>query len=200
MRSRYKITPREDVLIQPGFLNPAWAYVALGHIHQPQHLPGLPNVRYSGPLDRLDFGEIADDRGVWLVDVGPAGLRGDPAWLPLDPTPMLDLAISTADDLAAAVHHPQRETAFVRVTVGADLPRDDTVKALRKAFPRWHQITCAEDAPPAVAEGTEVRHEYSTADLAGSVRTYLEREIRPDDPDRQAMLALADTFLAEAAQ
>ena len=43
----------------------------------------------SGPLDRLDFGEREDDRGVWLVDVGPTGLHAEPQWLPLEPTPML---------------------------------------------------------------------------------------------------------------
>lgn len=200
LRNRYKMTPREDVLIEPGFLN-NWAYAALGHIHQPQHLPGLPAVRYSGPLDRLDFGERDDDRGVWRVDVGPAGLRGEPAWLPLDPTPLLDLTVACADDLAAAAAHPQREAAIARVTVGpCGLPRDEVLRALRAAFPRLHDVRWPEDTPAAARDGDASGERVAgTADVAGTVRRFLERELAADHPDWQALLDLADQFLAEEA-
>lgn len=200
LRGRYKMTPREDVLIEPGFLGD-WAYAALGHVHQRQHLPGLPAVRYSGPLDRLDFGERDDDRGVWLVDVGPTGLRGEPAWLPLEPTPLLDLAVSCAEDLAAATAHPQRETAFARVTVGpCGLPRDDVARALRAAFPRLHEVRWPGETPAAAAGGHAPGERVGgTADVAGAVRRYLEGELAADHPDRQALLDLADQFLAQEA-
>lgn len=54
--------------------NPAWDYVALGHIHRHQDLhPGAqPPVVYSGSIERIDFGEEREDKGfVWAqVDKG----------------------------------------------------------------------------------------------------------------------------------
>ena len=54
--------------------NPAWDYVALGHIHRHQDLhPGAqPPVVYAGSVERIDFGEEREDKGfVWAqVDKG----------------------------------------------------------------------------------------------------------------------------------
>jgi exonuclease SbcD len=56
--------------------NPAWDYVALGHIHRHQDLhPGAqPPVVYAGSIERIDFGEEREDKGfVWAqVDKGHA--------------------------------------------------------------------------------------------------------------------------------
>ncbi|MCJ7432147.1 MAG: exonuclease SbcCD subunit D [Anaerolineales bacterium] len=53
-------------LVLPGSLvrNPKFSYVALGHIHKPQDLnEGFqPPVIYPGSIERVDFGEAADDR------------------------------------------------------------------------------------------------------------------------------------------
>ena len=54
--------------------NPAWDYVALGHIHRHQdlHQGAQPPVVYSGSIERIDFGEEREDKGfVWAqVDKG----------------------------------------------------------------------------------------------------------------------------------
>lgn len=48
--------------------DPAWDYVALGHIHKHQSLNGdaHPPVIYSGSLERIDFGEEGEPKG-WVV-------------------------------------------------------------------------------------------------------------------------------------
>jgi exonuclease SbcD len=53
-------------LVLPGSLvkDPRLDYTALGHIHKPQDLnkDSHPPVIYPGSIERVDFGEIADDR------------------------------------------------------------------------------------------------------------------------------------------
>ena len=128
-RSLFRMSDADDVLVEQAVLQHGWAYAALGHIHQPQAVGGVETVRYPGPLDRLDFGERDDDRGVLVFDLGPAGVTVPPAWLPIDPTPFHDITLADPDaelpDLAAA--YPDRETAVVRVTIekdGDELGRD----------------------------------------------------------------------------
>ena len=61
-----------DPVLKTGTLaNPAFDYVALGHIHRHQDLnPGqAPPVVYSGSVDRIDFGEEDDDKGCCLVTI-----------------------------------------------------------------------------------------------------------------------------------
>lgn len=50
-------------------------YVALGHIHAPQPVPGAPvPAEYAGSLLSLDFGEAGERKRVVLVDVEPGAL------------------------------------------------------------------------------------------------------------------------------
>jgi len=60
-------------LVLPGSLvkDPRLDYVALGHIHKHQNLnPGAhPPVIYPGSIERVDFGEAADDKGFVIAEV-----------------------------------------------------------------------------------------------------------------------------------
>ncbi|MEA3310161.1 MAG: exonuclease SbcCD subunit D [Chloroflexota bacterium] len=54
-------------------MDPAWDYVALGHIHQHQNLnpENNPPVVYAGSLERVDFGEEGQSKGFCWVEVQP---------------------------------------------------------------------------------------------------------------------------------
>ncbi|MFC1976840.1 exonuclease SbcCD subunit D [Chloroflexota bacterium] len=71
---------QEHFLLLGNVANPAFDYIALGHIHKHQVLSENPPVVYAGSLERLDFGEEADDKGFYLVEIEPArqGLAGGP--------------------------------------------------------------------------------------------------------------------------
>lgn len=60
----------EDIVLPRSTVaNPAFAYVALGHIHKHQVLYEEPLVLYPGSLERVDFGEERDAKGFVTVEI-----------------------------------------------------------------------------------------------------------------------------------
>lgn len=188
----YKLSERDDVQFDADFVPKHWAYVALGHIHKAQAL-GAEHVRYPGPLDRLDFGERDDDRGVVLVDL----VKGQPAkieHIPLEATPMLDIAITHPDEVAKLTAH---ETAIVRVVVrhaSSAAEKDAITRQLKKLYPRYADLRWE---PPEAEEqkGEAVR---TQADYRVTVREHLRKKL-VDHADAEAILVLAESFLLEDA-
>jgi len=60
---------QEHALALSNVANPAFDYIALGHIHRHQVLSQSPPVVYSGSLERLDFSEEKDEKGFYLIEV-----------------------------------------------------------------------------------------------------------------------------------
>jgi exonuclease SbcD len=50
---------------------PSLQYVALGHLHRSQTIPGPCPIRYAGSPLQLDFGETADVKSVLLIEAHP---------------------------------------------------------------------------------------------------------------------------------
>ena len=66
---RLMVIGQEHVLLLSNVANPAFDYIALGHIHHHQVLSTRPPVVYAGSLERLDFGEEGDEKGFYLVEI-----------------------------------------------------------------------------------------------------------------------------------
>lgn len=199
VHSLYKLTERDDVIFDTSFLPTAWDYIALGHIHKPQCLAGMSNVRYPGSLDRLDFSERGDAKGVVLLDIGPSGLRCEPVWLPIPATPMYDVVLTDPESELPTLpsRYPDCKTAIVRILVNATTTgpsRHETTQVLRQTFPRHTEITWARPQP---ASGTAERFR-AQADYRTTVRKFLTAQLE-GDPDQTALLALAESFLTEEA-
>ncbi len=198
----YKLDEFDDIVFEPDFLATGWAYVALGHIHKPQLLNNLAHVRYSGSLDRCDFGEINDAKQVVLIDIGPAGLRGEPVCLPIAPTPMHDVILSSpTQDLPRLKNsYPHHETAIVRVLATHDpegLSRDAITRELRRRFPRLYDLQWVERSVPAnpnPSSGVSPRESFRQV-----VSAFLAARLQ-DDTDRNEVLALVENYLAEEEQ
>jgi exonuclease SbcD len=119
-------------MVLPGSLvrDPRLDYVALGHIHKPQNLNenAHPPVIYPGSIERVDFGEVADDKFFVIarVDHGETEVE----WRQLaDIRPFVDrsLVLDSKEDidrrLRAALPPPEQlQGAIVRLII--EYPRD----------------------------------------------------------------------------
>ena len=83
---------------------PGLQYVALGHLHRQQLVPGPVPIHYPGSPLQLDFGEVNDVKGVLLIDVHagkPAIVRPVPLSagrrLRVIKAPLLALSAATLD-------------------------------------------------------------------------------------------------------
>jgi len=68
---RSAIIGRDPVFLTSILAQQEFDYVALGHIHKFQdlNLDGHPPVVYSGSIERINFGEEKDDKGVCVVNI-----------------------------------------------------------------------------------------------------------------------------------
>ena len=194
----YHISEREDVIFEVGDIPFHWAYVAYGHIHRPQELPGASHVRYSGSLECLDYAEKDDAKTVILAEIGPKGLVGDAEPLPLHPTPIfhVDILEPDKDMVGLADRYPGAEQALVSYRLiykPGQHDRDQLCRELEGVFPNWYRREI-------VAEGTELRlpgaaPTGAVRDVPGTVRSYLRQHLA-GQPDETDLLALADQLLA----
>ena len=67
---------QEPALLLSNVAQPAFDYVALGHIHRHQVLNENPPVVYAGSMERLDFGDEEDEKGFYLIEIDTAPATG----------------------------------------------------------------------------------------------------------------------------
>lgn len=126
-------------LVLPGTLvrDPRLDYVALGHIHKSQNLNENqhPPVIYPGSIERVDFGEAADDKFYVIANVERG--RTEVEWHKLDGRRFIDRRVDLANRsgkglpvaedllkamLAALSPQAQLKDAVVRLSI--EYPRD----------------------------------------------------------------------------
>lgn len=98
---------------------PELGYVALGHLHRAQRLPGAAPIHYCGSPLQLDFGEHAEPKQVNVVRLAP-GTPAKVTAVPLRAGAPLHTLVGTVDQIVeAAAGLP--EQAWLRARV--DEPR-----------------------------------------------------------------------------
>jgi exonuclease SbcD len=201
--SLFRMSERESIVFSDQDVPAGLAYVALGHIHNPQcPLPGHPHVRYSGSIERLDLGERNDAKSVTLLELGPEGLHEPPVSLPLEATPMYDLDIVNPQEVVPRLRErfPDAERALVRYrlvwTAGID-NREALLKQLDDIFPRWYEREVREAntlGPTLAAPDAAPAHRS----FGETVRDYLQTELmNHPETERDALLWLAESLLQE---
>ena len=102
--------------------NPAFDYVALGHIHKHQDLNrhGQPHIVYCGSPDRIDFGEKDEAKGFCLVELRKGG--ADFRFIEVNVgRPMLDIQVDADFDdpterIVAEIKKHSLRNAIVKLT------------------------------------------------------------------------------------
>lgn len=112
----------EDYALSAQAFPPTAGYVALGHVHRPQKIPGAAPIWYCGSPLQLDFGEEDQAKQVNLVDIEP-GRPPTVAAVPLASGRALRTLTGTMDELAAAAEDDEgagdggTDDAWLRVVV-----------------------------------------------------------------------------------
>lgn len=131
--SERQITLGADYAVSAMRLPAKATYVALGHIHRPQKVPGAPcEARYSGSLIQLDFGERGQDKGVVLVEAVP-GKPPKAKTLQITAGRQLLDVETTVDELDALAE--KVGDAYLRVNLKADTPIPGLGDRVRQALP-----------------------------------------------------------------
>jgi exonuclease SbcD len=195
-----RLSDSEDVLFEPSDISGRWAYAAYGHIHAASTVNSAEHSRYCGSIERLDAGEAGDKKSVVLVDILP-GEPCRPEVLPLEATPIRQIVITDPEvDLKRlADEMKDRDRALIRYTLRYRRDRhnvDEICSRIKQLFPRWYDREILEEGSELAAESGEFRQQ-SLDNIAGNVRTFLDERLKPDDPDREALFALAEAFMVE---
>jgi exonuclease SbcD len=126
----------------PAFIFPANThYVALGHLHRPQTLPGRCPVRYSGSPIAIDFGEEENAPSVSVVEVS-AGTAAQVREVPVPVSVPLRTIRGTVDELSKM----EVGEAWLRVYV-SEAPRAGLREQVQEMFPRALEIRVDSAAP-----------------------------------------------------
>jgi exonuclease SbcD len=185
---RSMVIGQEHALLLSDIAQPAFDYIALGHIHKHQVLNTDPPVVYPGSLERLDFGEEKDEKGFYLVEIEPNKERGKRLtsfdFYPVKGRRLLTISIDIkpedADPTAVvlkAVAEQQDSVKGAIVRVSISLPaavesglRDNDI---RDALEEAHYLTIAKE----IKRETRLRLGKWTAEEItplDALKTYLE--------------------------
>jgi exonuclease SbcD len=201
----FRMSDQESIVFTDTDLPGSVAYVALGHIHQPQAIGGRAHVRYSGSIEKLDLGETRDNKSVTVFDLGPAGLVGEPLLLPLPSTPIyaidLDFLGKEAENELAALRErfPDAGQDLVSINFRYEAGKHSLEKILAELedlFPRWYARAWTEAS--ALGPSVTVEDAHRGKSWQETVRDYLHQELlNHPEPLRNAVLARAETLLSK---
>lgn len=131
--SERQVTIGADYAVSPTRLPTTASYVALGHIHRAQKVPGAAGeARYCGSLLQLDFGEKGQAKSMTVVDVHPAK-PPKVIQVPVDVGRKLLDVDATLDDLDAVADRVG--DAYLRVNLTIDHPVPGIADRVRAALP-----------------------------------------------------------------
>ena len=201
---RSAIIGRDPVFSTPILAQKEFDYVALGHIHKFQdlNLNDHPPVVYSGSIERINFGEEKDDKGICLVNIEGGKTSYEFIPVPARKFVTIDVAISEGQDptntLIGEIEKYDLSESVVRVFYTMSAEREDLLdfkrvnSALEKAFlvatiaqktkpiERIQRVGISENLGMLEAMDKYIQSNPDLVPLSGELKTYaqkLEREL-----------------------
>ncbi len=188
---------REAVIPNSLLANPAFDYVALGHLHRHQVVrEASPPVVYSGSVERIDFGEEKEEKGFVLVELEKG--RAQVEFIPLNARRFLTIEVEAKGtdptaQVLQAIEAQDVEDKVVRVLVRTTAEREPLLKeaeifrALEQAF---HVAALVKDVERPVRLRIGGRN-YEEMTARQILETYLRVKQIPQERMR-ALLEYAD--------
>jgi len=122
-------------------------YTALGHLHRPQRVAGMENVRYSGSPVALSFSEAADEKSVVVLDTEVMKIETVAI-----PVTRLLTRVSVSRTTLAADLETVAAKSWAEVTVKLDAPEADLDRQVREAAAgRFEVLKILADLPVSLA-------------------------------------------------
>lgn len=198
--NKYELTEAEDVPF-PQVELPNYAYTALGHLHQALVL-GRPEVRYSGSIERMDFGEVGEEKSVVFVEIDRKGLKSEPEVLPLHPTELFPLDWRPGDnieDLAARV--PRGSICKLTIHLERGMSAQPIQAAARTLITQARLLWPPDVPLVAAGVGSSAGSlALDRAEWRGKVRAWIGSELGDDDPMKKPVMAAIEELIAEQAE
>ena len=202
------IIGNDPVVMLSTVANPAYDYVALGHVHRRQVLSEAPPVVYAGSLERLDFGDEDEGKGFYTAEITPKGKQRQVSYEfhPIDARRFLTLEIKVADEEAdptekvlEALQARSGEIAGAIVRLKISLPgqtssllRDGEIfKALKEAY----NVSIAREIRQA-DRGRGAGWSAESLTPLEALKNYLERLNVPDER-RKKLLEYGEKLINE---
>lgn len=113
-------------------------YVALGHVHRPQRIPGVAvPARYAGSTLQLDFGEADQDKSLVLVELEP-GRPATASEIPIVAGRRLVDARGTLEELER--YRDRVDETFLRVFLVCERPQPGLGDHVREMLPNALEV------------------------------------------------------------
>jgi exonuclease SbcD len=131
-------------------------YIALGHVHRPQDVPGaaIP-ARYAGSTLQMDFGEVDQTKSMTIVELSP----GRPAQVREVPLTrgkrLVDVRVAHADLQGA---RGADDGAFARVFLECEGPQPGLVDDVRDVLPNAVEVRLEYERQDPERRAVDLRH------------------------------------------
>jgi exonuclease SbcD len=172
-------------------------YVALGHLHRQQSLPGACPVWYCGSPLTMDFGEERDDKAVLVVDAEP-GVPAEVRSVPLHAGRSFRTVRGSLGELAtlaaATAEASDASDAYVRVVVH-ELVRVGLADEVRALFPEAVEIIVR---PPESAGSVSAAADADRSRSGQSAHDLFATYLRERSVEDERLVHLFDELLDQA--
>ncbi|MEA4812696.1 MAG: exonuclease SbcCD subunit D [Anaerolineaceae bacterium] len=201
------ITVGKDLMFAPGLVrDPRFDYVALGHIHKFQdlNLKSYPPVVYPGSIERVDFGEIHEEKGFVFVCLEKGKTRYEFRKLAtrpfIDRKVFLETGDAVLDKLVRALpSEKEAENAIARLSIyyPKELETQIDEAELRRRMKGAFQFNLSKHAENALRTRLSEGQETSLMSAEELLDVYWQSSNTPGD-ERETLVLLAKKIIDEA--